>query len=50
MKKRFNEEQIVGILREGQGGEHGEGALRSAQHQRADVLCMEAQVRRDGCP
>jgi hypothetical protein len=38
-RSRFNEEEVIGILRE-----FGQGGVRDAQYQRGDVLRMEAQI------
>ena len=42
-KSRFNEEQIIAIIR----GEDG-GRLPQARRERGDVLCLEEEVRWDG--
>ena len=37
-RSRFNEEQVIGILKEHTGGAGGGGALSEVRHQRRDVL------------
>jgi hypothetical protein len=49
MKKRFSEEQIIGILREGEVDGYHPRHLPQAQHYRADVFPLAIQVwRHDG--
>src|SRR5712691_6080109 len=47
-RSRFNEEQIIAILREQGGGGEDSRCMPKARGQRGDVLQMEGQVRRDG--
>ena len=45
-RKRFTEEQIIGILKEAEVGGKTTELVSPARHQRADVLPVEGQVRR----
>ena len=47
-KSKFSEEQIVRILKEVEAGAKGHGDLPQVQDLRADLLQLEAEVRRHG--
>jgi len=47
-KRKFTEEQIMGILKEHQAGDFGDGCMPEARDLGRDVLHVAVQVRRPG--
>ena len=47
MKRRFSDEQIIGMIKEYEAGVKGAGTVPEVRHQRCDILQIQGQVWRD---